>query len=384
MGKLQDADRKRIFLPIGFAVLLIAAFAVFGCSSSATSSYSPQKTNSISSRQASAGPLKVAVQYNALSIPTVFADDKGYFTELGMEVDIFTFVNGAEENQALESGEVDLASDGLASVYMLATGNFSWIGESDEGSSTVAVYMNEQAAPTKVKGQLKDNPNILGSADTLRGLTVVGPAGTMEEWTAISYFSQFGLEEGKDFDFVEMDRVSASESVINGKADVFIATDADYCRLMEENGLVAVATGAEATRVPFNNGYIVNNKILETRYNELVSFLIAVYKAAEILDNDPKMANEFTYEYYRANGKPATLEDVEYESKIRAPLVPADFKSPDYRLGSGVLRVGEFNAEIGALEFSQVENIANSINPKLLEDAFDITVKAATIDDTGD
>lgn len=359
--------------------LLMASCVVLATGCASTEPPSTVQSAQLSSKQSNSGPLKVAVQYNALSIPTVFAEEKGYFESVGLDVDLFTYANGAEENKAIEKGEIDVASDGLASVYMLATGDFSWIGESDTGSSTVAVYIKKGAPASEVSGEVADSPDVKGSADTLRGLTVAGPAGTMEEWTAISYFSQFGLNAGDDFEFIEMDRQQAAESAINGAADIFIATDVDYCQIMEDNGFVALAKGADATRVPFNNGYLVNNKVLESRYDDLVSFLIAVYKAAEALDGDRDMWADFAYEYYKANGKPATKKDVKQEVKVRSFLVPSDFTAPDYRLGSGVLDVGEFNAEIGALEGEQVIAIQNSIDPQVLEDAFGITVKAATI-----
>lgn len=378
-------DKTRVFakslkcvLYVFMACILSCAICLLvGCAGDDKS----EQVSQIASKQSENGPLKVGVQYNALSLPAVYADEKGYFEEAGLDVDLFTFVNGAEENKALENGDVEIASDGLASVYMLATGDFSWIGESDSGSSTVAIYIKKGSPAAEISGQIADNPNIKGSAETLKGLTVVGAAGTMEEWVAISYFSKFGLNAGTDFEFIGMDRTDAANSVINGETDVFVATDVDYCRMMEENGFVALATGDETTGVTFNNGYVVSNKVLESRYDDLVAFLQAVYKAAEVLDSDDRLRDDFAYEYYKSNGKPATLKDVKRETKVRSFLVPSDFTAPDYRLGSGVLEVGKFNAEVGALDDAQLSNILNSLNTKVLEDAFGITVKAATLDE---
>lgn len=375
-AKLPAGTHHRV-LSCVLAVLLGAAMALSGCS--AANSPSTVQSARISSSQYENGPLRVAVQHNALSIPTVYAEEKGYFESVGLDVELFTFANGAEENKAIEQGDVDVASDGLASVYMLATGEFSWIGESDTGSSTVGVYIKKGAPASKVSGEVAESPGVKGSADTLRGLTVAGPAGTMEEWTAISYFSQFGLVARDDFEFIEMDREQATSEVLDGKADIFIATDVDYCQMMEDNGFVALAKGQDATRVPFNNGYLASNKAMETRYDDMVSFLTAVYKAAEDLDGNRDMWVDFAYEFYKANGKPATRKDVKQEVKVRSFLVPSDFTAPDYRLGSGVLDVGEFNAEIGALDEDQVLAIESSIDPKVLDDAFGIAVKAATI-----
>lgn len=371
-----------VFTAAALALCIAAALLSSGCSAPAEPVASPaEDAPVVPAKPADQEPLRVAVQYNALSIPTVFAYENGYFSEAGLDVELSTFANGAEENKAIEAGKADLASDGLASVYLLASGNFSWIGESDSGSATVAIYIREGAAPTQVSGQLPDNPEVLGSADTLRGLTVIGQAGTMEEWVAVSYFSQFGLSAGTDFEFVEADRESAVKSVVNGEADIFVASDADYARVMEDNGFVALATGAEATGIPFNNGYLVSNKVLQSRRDDLVVFLQAVYRAAETLNGNPELWNQFAYEFYRENGKPSIFEDVQQESQLRPLLVPADFTAPDYYLGAGVLDVGQFHADIGALDESQVGVIESSIDTSILEEAFGITVKKASYDD---
>lgn len=379
MKPRSDTKRLRSIVLVGLMALL-AGFAVVasGCSSSQQSS-TAQSAASLSSAQSSSSTLRVAVQYNALSLPTIYAEDAGLFQDEGLDVELFTFVNGAEENKAIEKGEVDLASNGLASVYLLASGDYSWIGESDTGSATVAVYAREDSAPAAVSGQLADHPDVRGSADTLRGLSVLGPAGTMEEWATVSYFSQFGLEEGVDYQFIEMDRIQAANSVIDGTADVFVATDVDYCRLMEEAGFVPLASGIEATGVPFNNGYLVSNGFMETRRDDAVAFLRAVYRAAEILNGDEELACSFALDYYKMNGKPATLEDVQRETQVRKFLVPSDFTASGYKLGSGVLDVGEFNVDLGALSDAQIAAIQSSIDPQLLDAAFGITVEAATL-----
>ena len=356
-------------------VLGIGAIAV-GCTNGQPSTSS--QSASIAAAQSHGETLRVGVQYGALSLPAVYAEENGYFQAEGLDVELFTFANGAEENKAMGSGEIDIASNGLASVYLLAQGSCRWIGESDAGSAALAVFAREGSAPTQVAGQLPEHPGALGSAETLRGLTVVGPAGTMEEWAAVAYFAQFGLQEGQDYQFIEMDRTQAVESVIDGSADVVVASDVAYSRMLEEAGFVALASGIEITGVPFNNGYLATSSILESRPDALVSFLRAVYRAAETLNSDLELSNAFAYEYYRMNGQPATMEDVQRESATRSFLVPEDFTSPDYRLGSGVLYVGEFDEGLGALDEQQIDAIQASIDPTFLDRAFGITVQGMT------
>ncbi len=329
---------------------------------------------------ASGETLNVGVQSNIISIPTVYAEEQGYFDELGLDVNLIMFPNGSPENEGLAAEQLDVASNGLASVYSMASGLCDWIAESDSGSVTVQVYVRPDSPVLDHKGEIEGKPDMYGSADTLRGLTVLGPTSTMEQWVAASYFSQFGLTAGADYEYLNMDRAAAAQAILTGEGDVFVATDVDYCNMMEENGMVAVADCMDATDTEFYNGFLARKDILEERYDDVVLFLQGMYKAAEELQADPELRNEFALEFYSENGKPADADDVAYETEVRPFLVPDDFSSSDYYLGSGTLQVGSFFASIGTIEEDQVQFIEEAINVGPLQDALGITVQAATLE----
>ena len=104
-----------------------------------------------------------------------------------------------------------------------------------------------------------------------------------------------------------------------------------------------------------------------------------MYKAAEELQSDTDLRNEFTLQFYSDNGKPADADDVAYETEIRPFLVPDDMTSEGFELGSGMIQVGNFFASIGTIEEDQMQYIEEAINVGPLQDAFGITVQAATL-----
>ena len=322
--------------------------------------------------------LNVGVQSNIISIPTVYAYEQGYYEELGLDVNLIMFPNGSPENEGLAAEQLDVASNGLASVYSMASGLCDWIGESDSGSSTLSIYMRPDCDALNYKGEIDGKPNMYGSAESLKGLRVLGPTSTMEQWAAASYFSQFGLEAGADYEYLNMDRAAAAQAVMTGEGDVFVATDVDYANMMEEAGFVKVADCTDATGTNFNNGFLVRKDILAERYDDVVLFLRAMYKAAGELQ-DPELRNEFAYKYYSENGKPATPEDVAYETEIRPFLTAEDIAAPGFYLGSGTLQVGAFFASIGTIEEDQVAVIEEAINPQPMIDAFGLDVKGAAL-----
>ncbi len=330
--------------------------------------------------QASGEVMNVGVQSNIISIPTVYAYEKGYYEELGLNVNLVMFPNGSPENEGLAAEQLDVASNGLASVYSMASGLCYWIGESDSGSITAEVYVREGSPVLDHKGEIDGKPEMYGSADTLSGLRVLGPTSTMEQWIAASYFSQFGLEAGVDYEYLNMDRAAAAQAILTGEGDVFVATDVDYAKMMQEGGMVKVATCMEATDTSFNNGFLVRKEFLDERYDDVVLFLRAMYRAAEEIESDHALRNEFAYKFYSENGKPADEEDVALETEVRPFVVPADMEADDFYLGSGTLQVGQFFASIGTIEEEQIAFLEEAINPAPLQDALGITVKGATLE----
>lgn len=328
---------------------------------------------------ASGQTLNVGVQSSIISIPTVYAEEQGYFDELGLDVNLIVFPTGAPENEGLAAEQLDVASNGLASVYSMASGLCDWIAESDCGSITAKIYVRPDSPVLEHKGEIDGKPDMYGSVDSLKGLTVLGPTSTLEQWVAASYFAQFGLTAGVEYEYLNMDKAAAAQAMLTGEGDVFVASDVDYCNMMEDAGMVAVATSMEATDTEFNNGFLARKDILEERYDDVVLFLRGVYKAADELQADPDLRNEFAIKFYSENGKPADEEDVAYETEIRPFFVASDMTEDSYYLGAGMLQVGNFFASIGTIEEDQVQFIEEAINVGPLQDALGITVQAATL-----
>ena len=61
---------------------------------------------------ASGETLNVGVQSNIISIPTVYAEEQGYFDELGLDVNLIMFPNGSPENEGAVHRE--LMNNGIA------------------------------------------------------------------------------------------------------------------------------------------------------------------------------------------------------------------------------------------------------------------------------
>lgn len=371
------------FLAITMAGAMVLALAA--CGNSGASSGKPAASTPAASAAsgektftASGKTLNVGVQSNVISVPVVYANEKGYFKDLGLDVNLIVFPNGSPENEGLAAEQLDVASNGLASVYSMASGLCDWIGETDCGSATLRIYAKADSPIFQHKGEISGKSEMYGSADTLKGLKVLGPTSTIEQWAATAYFGQFGLEAGKDFEYLNMDRAAAAQAVLTGQGDIFVASDVDYANMMEDGGFKAVSNCQDATDTQFNNGYLARKDILADRYDDVVLFLQASYKAAAELQADIATRNSFTLKYYSDNGKTSTADDVAQETELRPFILPEEMGG-DYAMGSGMLQVGNFFASIETIEKDQVPVIESAINVGPLQDALGMTVKGATL-----
>ena len=155
---------------MSLAVLMLLTLAACGGSgknSTSEKTEAPAESSESSGERtftASGETLNVGVQSNIISIPTVYAYEHGYYEELGLDVNLIMFPNGSPENEGLAAEQLDLASNGLASVYSMASGLCDWIGESDSGSSTLAIYMRPDCDALNYKGEIEGKPDMYGSA----------------------------------------------------------------------------------------------------------------------------------------------------------------------------------------------------------------------------
>ena len=127
---------KRAIAMLLAATVMTGLTACGGGSSSGGGSGSASGGSGDGTFTASGKTLNVGVQSNIISIPTVYAEEKGYFDDLGLDVNLIMFPNGSPENEGLAAEQLDVASNGLASVYSTASGLCDWIAESDSGSIT--------------------------------------------------------------------------------------------------------------------------------------------------------------------------------------------------------------------------------------------------------
>jgi len=321
--------------------------------------------------------LVVGVQSSIISVPTVYAKEKGYFDELGLDVELVVFPNGSPENEGLAAEQLDIASNGLASVFSMASGLCAWVAETDTIGDSTWLYARPDNPVFEHQGEIAEYPDMYGNAEVLKGQQVLGPTSTIQQHMTAAYMNRFGLTAGTDYEFLNMDTSAAAQAFLAGEGDMIGVSVFSFVEQMENAGMKKVASYQDATGGEFLNGILARYDVLEERRQDIVLFLQGMYKASEELQNNPDVRKEFALNFYNENGKETSEEAIDQEIASRVYVTPEYMQQDDYILGYGLIGTGEFFASIGTIEESQVDNVKNAIDTSLIKDALDIEVKGA-------
>jgi len=319
-------------------------------------------------------PIRIATMVTTTGVPIQFAYDHGFFADEGLDVELIYFPTGAPINEAYAAGQIDIAASGMASVFSLANAGAIWIGEINtvEGQRILARPDHPAVAE---RGQVPGMPDILGSADTVRGMQILGPLGTTAQFMAMAYVDRFGLTNA-DFDMVHMEWGPGWQAFQLGEADA-VALNPPFAFEAVEMGYVTLATFEDATGVNLRDGLFSTPDMIENRRDEVVRFLRAVYRAQDALqDFDTRF--QFSMDWFAEHG--ITYDDFTMTSEINArDYINAEFMARSgYVFGSGMTEIGRFFTEQGTITEENFPNIQKSFDASLLFEALDINFAVDT------
>ena len=279
-------------IALGLAACM--TFSLAGCSGSAgkeTAAASAAETTAETSAEAetsakatadaetSIDKLTVTYVTSPLNVPTIIEKDQGIFEkELGVPVEYAELTSGADQTQALASGDVQV---------LYAVGATSVILSAANGADIKVLNMYSRS-PKAFCMYSKDET--LTTPESLKGKTIAGPTGTNLHELLVSYLAQAGMTLD-DVNYVNMTIPDAKAGLDGGSVDVALLAGANAYNA-EQQGYHLVADG-----------------------EGLISALIAVATTLKFYDEHPdviKKLNAAQEEIasYMADNQEATMETV--------------------------------------------------------------------------
>ncbi len=252
----------------------------------------------VSSNEPKEKPLdKLNITYVTapLNVPSIIEKEQKIFAnDLHTEIAYSEITSGAEQSQALAAGKVQI---------LHAIG----------GSSVIAAYAN--GADIKILNMYSRAPEAfalfakdksLNSAQSLKGKTIAGPAGTNLHELLVSYLQKSNLTI-KDVNFLNMSIPDALAALGSGKIDVaMLGGPAAY--KAEKNGLHKVTDGKgfiEATIC-----VATSNKFYNEHRDVIDKFMKAQEEIREFMKNKPEEAKAIVK-------KALKLDDVAYDTMYK-------------------------------------------------------------------
>lgn len=297
-------------IALGLAACM--TFSLAGCSGSAgkeTEAASAAETTAETSAEAetpaeatadaetSIDKLTVTYVTSPLNVPTIIEKDQGIFAkELGVPVEYAELTSGADQTQALASGDVQV---------LYAVGATSVILSAANGADIKVLNMYSRS-PKAFCMYSKDES--LTTPESLKGKTIAGPTGTNLHELLVSYLAQADMTLD-DVNYVNMSIPDAKAGLDGGSVDVALLAGATAYNA-EQQGYHLVADGeglisaliAVATTQKFYDEHPDVIKKLNAAQEEIASYMAdnqdaAMETVAAALDLDVDAVKEM-YGFY--------------------------------------------------------------------------------------
>ena len=235
-----------------------------------------------------------------LNVPTIIEKNQGIFAkdfeEMGITTDYAELTSGADQTQALASGDVQV---------LYAVGATSVILSAANGADIKVLNMYSRS-PKAFCMYSKDDT--LNSPESLKGKTIAGPTGTNLHELLVSYLAQADMTLD-DVNYVNMSIPDAKAGLDGGSVDVaFLAGAAAYnaekqgCHKVTDGEGLIKAIIAVATTQKFYDEHPEVIAQLEKSQQEIADFMKenpdeTISIVAKELDLDEEAVKEM-YGYY--------------------------------------------------------------------------------------
>ena len=297
-------------IALGLAACM--TFSLAGCSGSAskeTEAASAAETTAEASTEAetsaeaaadaetSVDKLTVTYVTSPLNVPTILEKDQGIFEkELGVPVEYAELTSGADQTQALASGDVQV---------LYAVGATSVILSAANGADIKVLNMYSRS-PKAFCMYSKDES--LTTPESLKGKTIAGPTGTNLHELLVSYLAQADMTLD-DVNYVNMSIPDAKAGLDGGSVDVALLAGATaynaeqqgYHLVADGDGLISALIAVATTQKFYDEHPDVIEK-LNAAQDEIASYMAdnqdaAMETVAAALDLDVDAVKEM-YGFY--------------------------------------------------------------------------------------
>ena len=245
--------------------------------------------------------ITVTFVTSPLNVPTIVEKNHSIFAETMKEAGVETvtyseITSGADQTQALASGDIQFLYAGGATAVLLSAAN-------DADIKIISMYSRSPKAFCLFSGD-----DSITTPEDLRGKTIAGPQGTILHELLVAYLAQGGMTLD-DVSFINTTIPDAMAAMLGGSVDCALLagaaaynTQASGAHLVTDGeGLVEASICCATTQKFYDEHKELVDSLLKAQQNVL-TFLAeneetALAEAAEFLDLDVQAVRDM-YAYY--------------------------------------------------------------------------------------
>lgn len=241
--------------------------------------------------------LTVTYVSSPLNVPSIVEKEQGIFSEaLGVPVEYAEITSGADQTQALASGDVQI---------LYAVGGTSIILSAANGADIKVLNMYSRSPKAFCLYAADD---ALTTPESLAGKTIAGPTGTNLHELLVAYLATAGMTID-DVNYVNMSIPDAKAALDGGSVDVAMLAGANaynaglqgYTLVTDGEGLISAIIAVAVTEEFYNGHPDVIERFTQAE-QAIADYMAnneeeALATAAEYLDLDVEAVREM-YAYY--------------------------------------------------------------------------------------
>jgi len=308
--------------------------------------------------------LRVGVFPSRMSLSTWYIVNNGLDIENGFRIELSEFSGGGVPvNEALGAGLLDVAHIGSPAAVTSASVFGAKVIAATSSSSIISLFARPDSAIVQAGNTVDEFPDLLGSAESLRGAEFLFPFGTMSQIAVARYIDAFGLEMD-DVVALNMQHSSAYQAFRAGEGDI-VATYTPNCFTALEEGFVRVGT-LHYLGVCMYGVLIANSNTYEEKSDTIKKFLALTFEINDMLSADLDYQARQMQELNRRSGVEVSIEDILDEMEVLYLVTSEKARTIDH--GISVIETAEFYVEIGILEEEKMDAVRNSIDLTLLKE----------------
>lgn len=244
------------------------------------------------------------------------------------------------------------------------------IGDFIDGREGNAIFVRADSDIAKATGSNPTYPDILGSADTVRGKTLITNLGTTGHVQVQKWLEALGLTED-DIKIVQMDYAAGYQAFISGEGDI-LATIGPYSTkaLIEHAEDWVVAGGFISLDLMQYEDVVCSADALENKRDLLVSFLRMVMDANDILAKDFELHVSTYSKWMTENGKEVDEAEARMEC-TQKPLMTSEQIQEliNGNFGEYEKMVWEMSIEAGSIGADTISKLDSNVIPDLMREA---------------